>query len=214
MALSPSLVECASSTHPTLRVEDRAAASYCYNCIIESVQAQGYNLALRVIQDRQLAEDALQEAFLSAYRRFDQFRGDNLQGWMLRIVANAAKDMLRTGRARPSVSLDALVLDPLDPESPTIEFASGEESPDDYALRQEVGAAVEEGLSRLSGDQKLAVTLVDIQGMSYEEASEIMGCTLGTTKSRISRGRAGLRDFLRTQGELLPERLRQDVENA
>ena len=184
---------------------------YCFNCIIESVQTQGYNLALRVVQDRQLAEDALQEAFLSAYRRFAQFRGDNLQGWLLRIVANAAKDMLRSNRARPSVSLDALVLDPLDPDSPPIEFSSGEESPEDYAVRQEVGAAVQEGLNRLSDDQKLAVTLVDIQGMSYEEASQIMGCSLGTIKSRISRARAGLRDFLRTQGELLPERLRLDV---
>ena len=184
---------------------------YCFNCIIEGVQTQGYNLALRVIQDRQLAEDALQEAFLSAYRRFSQFRGENLQGWVLRIVANAAKDMLRSGRARPSVSLDALVLDPLDPDSPPVEFPSGEESPDEYAVRQELGAAVQEGLGRLTDDQKLAVTLVDIQGMSYEEASQIMGCTLGTMKSRISRARAGLRDFLRAQGELLPERLRQDV---
>ena len=184
---------------------------YCFNCIIEGVQTQGYNLALRVIQDRQLAEDALQEAFLSAYRRFSQFRGENLQGWVLRIVANAAKDMLRSGRARPSVSLEAMVLDPLDPDSPPVEFPSGEESPDDYALRQELGAAVQEGLGRLTEDQKLAITLVDIQGMSYEEASQIMGCTLGTVKSRVSRGRAGLRDFLRGQGELLPEQLRQDV---
>ena len=211
MALGQSVAECASTTHLTLRVEDRAGTYYCFNCIIEGVQTQGYNLALRVMQDRQLAEDALQEAFLSAYRRFGQFRGDSLQSWLLRIVANAAKDMLRSGRARPAFSLDAMVLDPLDPDSPPVEFVSGEESPDDYALRREVGAAVQEGLARLSDDQKLAVTLVDIQGMSYEEASQILGCSLGTIKSRISRGRAGLRDFLRTQGELLPERLRLDV---
>ena len=211
MALASSTAQCASAAHPTLRVEDRGGMPYCFNCVIEAVQAQGYNLALRVIQDRQLAEDALQEALLSAYRSFTQFRGDNLSGWMLRIVANAAKDALRSGRARPAVSLEAMTLDPHDPDSPAVEFPSREESPDDYALRREVGAAVQDGLSRLSSDQKMAVTLVDIQGMSYEEASQIMGCSLGTTKSRISRGRAGMRDFLRTQGELLPERLRQDV---
>ena len=195
-------------------MEDRAGTSHCFNCIIEGVQTQGYNVALRVTQDRQLAEDALQEAFLSAYRSFGQFRGDNLQGWLLRIVSNAAKDMLRSSRARPAVSLEALVLDPLDPDSPAVEFPSTEEGPEEYALRQEVGSAVQEGLSQLSSDQRLAITLVDIQGLSYEEASGIMGCTLGTTKSRISRGRAGLRDFLRTQGELLPERLRRNVQDA
>ena len=211
MALSPSIVRCTSTDHPTLRVEDRAGTPHCFNCVIEAVQTHGYNLSLRVLQDRQLAEDALQEAFLSAYRSFAQFRGDNLRGWMLRIVANAAKDALRSARARPSVSLEAMTLDPFDPDSPAVEIAAAGESPDDYALRREVGAAVQEGLNRLSSDQKMAVTLVDIQGFAYEEASQIMGCSLGTTKSRISRGRAGMRDFLRTQGELLPERLRQDV---
>ena len=211
MALSPSIVECTSTDHPTLRVEDRAGTPHCFNCVIEAVQTHGYNLSLRVLQDRQLAEDALQEAFLSAYRSFAQFRGDNLRGWMLRIVANAAKDALRSARARPSVSLEAMTLDPFDPDSPPVEIAATGESPDDYTLRREVGAAVQEGLNRLSSDQKMAVTLVDIQGFTYEEASQIMGCSLGTTKSRISRGRASMRDFLRTQGELLPERLRQDV---
>ena len=211
MATEPLLSECQSTTHLRLPVADHTGRQYCFNCTIEEVQSQGYNLALRVMLDRQLAEDALQEAFLSAYRAFSGFRGGNLRGWLLRIVANSCKDMLRSRRARPSVSLDAMVLDPQDPESASVEFPSTEESPEEYALRRELGSAIQAGLQRLNDEQRMAVTLVDVQGLSYEEASQAMTCSLGTAKSRVSRGRAQMRDFFRDREELLPGQLRRNV---
>ena len=81
-------------THTTLPVEDRAGGKYCYNCIIEAHQTQAHNLALRMLGDWGMAEDATQDAFLSGYKAFKSFRGDNLRAWLLRIVSNSCKDML------------------------------------------------------------------------------------------------------------------------
>ena len=99
-------------THTTLPVQDRGGQSYCYNCIIETFQTQAYNLARRLLNDWALAEDAIQESLLSGYRAFHQFRGDNLRAWIMRIVANACRDLLRARKARPTVPLDPLPGDP------------------------------------------------------------------------------------------------------
>ena len=82
------------TTHEPLPVQDRSGATR-YNCIIESMQIQAYNLARRMLEDWSLAEDAAQESFVSGYRAFHQFRGNNLKAWVMRIVANTCKDMLR-----------------------------------------------------------------------------------------------------------------------
>jgi RNA polymerase sigma-70 factor (ECF subfamily) len=201
------------TSHQPLPLQDRSGGTHCYNCIIESFQTQAYNLARRMLNDWALAEDAVQESFVSGYRAFHQFRGDNLKAWLMRIVANACRDMLRARRVRPTVPLDPLPSDPEDPErvpSP-VDLPSDEESPEDYAERQELNRAIQAGLGSLSEEQRLAILLVDVQGMGYEEASSVMNCSLGTVKSRLSRGRGGFRDFLRNAGELLPAPFRREV---
>jgi RNA polymerase sigma-70 factor (ECF subfamily) len=197
-------------THTPLPVQDRSGRSYCYNCIIESHQTQAYNLARRLLNDWALAEDAVQESFVSGYRAFSQFRGENLKAWVMRIVANTCRDMLRSRRARPAVSLDPLPAAADDPTPSAVDLPSSLESPEDYAERNELRHTIERGLAALSQERRLAVLLVDVQGMSYEEAAQIMDCSLGTVKSRISRARAELRDFLQGTGELLPSQFRQD----
>jgi RNA polymerase sigma-70 factor (ECF subfamily) len=197
-------------THTPLPVQDRSGGSYCYNCIIESHQTQAYNLARRLLNDWALAEDAVQESFVSGYRSFSQFRGENLKAWMMRIVANTCRDMLRSRRARPTVPLDPTPTDVDDPTPSAVDLPSSQESPENYAERNELRSTIERGLATLSQERRLAVLLVDVQGMSYEEAAQVMGCSLGTVKSRISRARGELRDFLRGTGELLPSQFRQD----
>ena len=200
------------ATHSPLPVQDRSGQSQCYNCIIETFQTQAYNLARRMLSDWSLAEDAVQESMVSGYRAFHQFRGDNLKAWLMRIVANTCRDMLRSSRARPTVPLDPLPADDMEPSSvpSAVNLPSREESPEDYAERRELNRAIQGGLDSLPQDQRMSLLLVDVQGMSYEEAAQVMGCSLGTVKSRISRGRRGLRDILRGAGELLPSRFRQD----
>ena len=209
MAASIHSFDC--TTHNPLPVQDRTGASHCYNCIIEGFQTQGYNLARRFLGDWSLAEDALQDSFVSGYRAFHQFRGENLKAWMMRIIANTCRDMLRSRRARPTVPLNPLPMDDEDSTPSAVDLPSREESPEQYAEREELRRAIEAGLANLSEERRLAIVLVDVQGFSYEEAAQVMDCSLGTVKSRISRGRGELRDFLRATGELLPSQFRQEV---
>ncbi len=201
---------CDEIAHPRLPVQDRNGASFCYNCIIEAFQAKGYNLACRMLRDWALAEDVLQESFVSGYRAFSQFRGDNLNAWMMRIIANTCRDFLRSRRARPIISLDPMPTAADDPTPSAVDLPTREESPEEYAEREELRRTIVNGLDRLPEERRLAVILVDVQGLSYEEAAQVMNCSTGTVKSRISRGRAALRDHLRASGELLPSRFRQD----
>ena len=95
------------------------------------------------------------------------------------------------------------MLDPDDlPES------NNNESPEDYALRRELGKFLSDGLTHLPEDQRLVVVLSDVQGLSYEEVARVAGCSLGTVKSRLNRGRTRLRDFLLQREELLPSKFR------
>ena len=190
-------------------MKDRAGREYCYKCLIEVHQTQAHNLAARMLSDWAAAEDATQEAFLSGYRAFGSFRGDNLRAWLLRIVANACRDMLRSRKSRPTVSIDFSPLDPESPDNPPMDLPSSEESPEEYALRRELGRTLQQGLQSLSEDRRMTAVLVDVQGFSYEEAAQIMNCSLGTVKSRLSRARGELRDFLQSHQELLPSQFRR-----
>jgi RNA polymerase sigma-70 factor (ECF subfamily) len=200
----------ACTNHIPLPVEDLTGQTYCYNCVIETHQSQAYNLARRLLNDWSLAEDAVQEALVSGYRSFSQFRGENLKAWLMRIVANSCRDMLRSQRARPAISLDPTPTDSDDPTLSTVDLPSRQASPEDLAEQSELRRTIESALASLSEDRRLAITLVDVQGFSYEEAARIMNCSLGTVKSRISRGRGELRDYLRGAGELLPAQFRRD----
>ncbi|MBI4340191.1 MAG: sigma-70 family RNA polymerase sigma factor [Chloroflexi bacterium] len=176
-----------------------------FNQLVELYQGHVYNLALRMLGSESGAADAAQETFISAFRAIGGFRGGNFRSWLLRIAANACKDMLRAARARPTLSLEAL--EP-DPEATPRSHA---ESPEEHALRAELIAQIQQGLDALPQDQRLALALVDIQGFSYEDAAGVMGTSVGTVKSRLSRGRARMRDYLRNYPELLPGQLRLDT---
>ena len=208
MVTVPETFHC--SNHATLLVQDRSGKTNCYNCIIETYQTQAYNLARRMLDDWALAQDAVQESLVSGYRAYGQFRGENLSAWLMRIVANTCRDMLRSRRARPTVPLDPT---PVDEEEhgrtlSALDVPSTMESPEEHAERGALNRAIQDCLNSLPQEHRIAEVLVDVQGMSYEEASVAMNCNLGTVKSRVSRGRRGLRDCLQMAGELLPSRFR------
>ena len=208
MVTAPESTHC--SNHVILLVQDSSGKTSCYNCIIETYQTQAYNLARRMLDDWALAEDAVQESLVSGYRAYSQFRGDNLSSWLMRIVANTCRDMLRSRRARPTVPLDPTPVN--DQEQgrtlSALDLPSTMESPQEHAERGALNRAIQDCLNSLPQEHRLAEVLVDVQGMSYEEASVAMNCNLGTVKSRVSRGRRGLRDCLQKAGELLPSRFR------
>jgi RNA polymerase sigma factor (sigma-70 family) len=178
-----------------------------FNLLVERYQVRVYNLAYRMLGDPDAAADVTQDAFLSAYRNIRRYRGGSFASWLLRIATNASYDQLRLRQRRPTSSIDAMLDD--DEDHAPRQFEDQGESPDERSLRNELADEIQRGLNALDPDQRLAIILSDIQGYSYDEISAATGWPLGTVKSRLSRGRAQLREVLR-QGELLPARFRQE----
>jgi RNA polymerase sigma-70 factor (ECF subfamily) len=174
-----------------------------FNQLVVHYQSLAYNVAYRVLGDADAAADATQDAFLSAYRAIARFRGGSFRSWLMRIVTNACYDQLRVKKRRPTTSID----EDEDPDRQEWNVDPGER-PEAFVLRQELGQAIQRGLETLPPDQRTVVVLCDIQGMSYEEIAETMSTSLGTVKSRLSRGRSKLRDYLIQNVELLPARYR------
>jgi RNA polymerase sigma-70 factor (ECF subfamily) len=171
-----------------------------FNALVERYQGQVYNLCWRMLGLREAAEDATQEAFLAAYRSIRRFRGPGFRAWLLRIAANAATDELRRRHRRPQVSLEA----PISSSETALDLPDPSAGPEECALRREQARCIQAALLTLPLDQRLSVILSDVQGLSYEEVGQAMGSSLGTVKSRLSRGRARLRRYLLEQGELSP----------
>jgi RNA polymerase sigma-70 factor (ECF subfamily) len=141
-------------------------------------------VAMRTTGDREMAADAVQEAFLSAFRRADSFRGDaQVTTWLHRIVVNACLDRLR--RVRATTDLD---------DVPQAVLADRRDGP--HAV--EVGLAVREALRTLPEGQAAALVLVDMHGLSVTEAAAVLSVAEGTIKSRCSRARAALAPQLRS----------------
>jgi RNA polymerase sigma factor (sigma-70 family) len=181
-----------------------------FNALVRLYEGRVYNLCYRMLGDADSAADAAQDAFLSAFRNLRSFRGGSFRSWLLRIATNTCYDVLRARKRRPTTSLD-VEADSEDDGSP-LQIADAAESPDDFALRRELAAAIQRGLADLPEEQRLILILSDIQGLAYEEIAEVTGTNLGTVKSRLSRGRARLRDILKA-GELLPARYRHESES-
>lgn len=163
-----------------------------FNALVELHQRSVFNLCLRMIGNASGAEDATQDAFVSAFRNMRTFRGQSFRAWIMRIAANACTDELRRRSRRPAVSLDAA---PPGSEEPP-DVADTGAGPELQALRSEQRAEVQAALLKLPHDQRLAVVLCDIQGYAYEEIAEAMHVNVGTVKSRIARGREKLRKLL------------------
>jgi len=182
-----------------------------FNTLVIVYQHQVYNLAYRIMGDEASAADATQEAFISAYKHMPSFRGESFKSWMYRIVTNACYDELRRRKRRPAASLEGLAED----NDAEIEYDIPDESltPEGRVEQRQVAEAIQAGINTLPADQRMTLVLSDVQSMSYEEIAAITGANLGTVKSRLSRARAKLRDYLLTQGELLPETLRLRAES-
>ena len=179
-----------------------------FNILVERYQTGVYNLCLRMMGAPAPAEDAAQEAFISAYRSLDRFRGGSFRAWLFRIAANACYDELRRRKARPATSLDRSSDEDERPIDPPDTAPAMEER----AANTELRRALQDALAQLPHEQRLAVVLCDVQGFDYAEIAETMRVSLGTVKSRISRARSHLRVILLERRELLPGSIRQSGE--
>ncbi|MEA3408553.1 MAG: sigma-70 family RNA polymerase sigma factor [Chloroflexota bacterium] len=181
-----------------------------FNQLVRSHEHLAYNVAYRILGDYDRAMDATQDAFLRAYKALDQFRGGSFKAWLLRITTNCCYDILRAKQRHPSTSIDDLVENA--EHSRILEDHT--ESAENGLMREELGAGIQRGLDTLPYDQRVAVIMVDIQDMRYEEIAQVTLVPLGTVKSRINRGRKKLRDYLLEHRELLPEKFRPRYESG
>ncbi len=174
-----------------------------FNALVLAYQSQVYNLARYILRDDAAADDAAQEAFISAYRALGDFRGGSFRAWLMRIVTNACYDDLRLRQRRPAVSWDAF--EDLDEEANPHLVDHGE-LPEESVQRGELSALLDRAIAGLPKDQRMVLVLVDRLEYSYEEVAEVLNMRLGTVKSRLSRARARMREALLAEQELLPAR--------
>jgi RNA polymerase sigma-70 factor (ECF subfamily) len=176
-----------------------------FNRLVLAHQTKAFNLAWRITGDGDLAADATQEAFLSAFRKLPSYRGGSFRAWLLRIVTNACYDELRRKKRRPADSLEALeeasgsgdglwAVDPL---------SSAGDDPEEALERAEVTRAIERCLGRLPEEFRTVVVMADVLALDYQEVALAMGSPIGTVRSRLARARARLRECLESSRELL-----------
>jgi RNA polymerase sigma-70 factor, ECF subfamily len=164
--------------------------------LVDEHQRFVYQLALHLLGDHNEALDLSQEVFLRVFRTIHRFRGQSaLRTWIYRIAVNQARNRMRWWRRRrrgQQVSLDDHVR--AHGELPT---ESSGASPDRVYRQREVAARIQEALAALPFDQRTAIVLREIDGLSYEEIAFSLGVAVGTVKSRLARARETLRGALR-----------------
>jgi RNA polymerase sigma-70 factor (ECF subfamily) len=181
-----------------------------FNTLILKHQDMLYRIALRIIHDECVAEDALQEAMVHAFRHIKSFRGGNFKSWLARVTVNASYDELRRGKRHNGIPLEAYTSEGDEVESPDW-IRDPVTGPQERAEESELKRALQSCIKSLIPDYRLMVILVDIEGMSYEEAAFVARVPVGTVKSRLARARMQLRKSLQGYRGLLPSAYQMDA---
>jgi len=183
-----------------------------FNRLVLAYQETLFNAALRILGDEDLAADATQEAFLSAFRALNAYRGGSFKAWLLRTVTNACYDELRRHKRRPTTPLEPDDADGEEIESPRW-LADPGAFPEEQLDQAELEHAIQHCLDALPADFRVVVVLADIQGLDYSEVARAVRVPLGTIKSRLARARLRLRECLQAFWELLPTAFRLQSED-
>jgi RNA polymerase sigma-70 factor, ECF subfamily len=183
-----------------------------FNRLILAYQDLGFSVAYRMLNDEDLAADAVQNAFISAWRNLPAYRGGSFKAWVMRMVTNGCYDELRRQKRRPTTPLEPVNgEDEEEIESPQW-MASNDPQPETSMEQAELEHALQHCLENLPPDFRAVVVLVDVQGMDYEEVAQSVQTPLGTVKSRLARARLRMRDCLQGYQELLPAQFRLESE--
>jgi RNA polymerase sigma-70 factor (ECF subfamily) len=170
-----------------------------FEMLVIKYQRRIERLIGRMVRDADLVQDIAQESFIRAYRALPQFRGDSaFYTWLYRIAVNTAKKALVDLKRDPVIFESAMHLpdDGDETSSREIEPSDGE-TPDAVLASKEIAQAVNAAIEALSEDLRQAITLREIEGLSYEEIADVMNCPIGTVRSRIFRAREAIAERLR-----------------
>lgn len=162
---------------------DRSA----FDVLVRRYQSRIQHLIGRYVYDSFEAQDVAQEAFIKAFRAIRKFRGDSaFYTWMYRIAINTAKNhLVAQGRRPPGSDIDAGDAEQFDTDT----RLRHRDTPEHELLKHEIRKTVEKAVADLPEDLRTAITLREVEGLSYEEIAQVMACPIGTVRSRIFRAR-------------------------
>ena len=166
----------------------QAGDKLAFNLLVNKYHRRVARLLTRMVRNQEDIEDVVQESFIKAYRALPNFRGDSaFYTWLYRIGINTAKNYLVSVGRRPTVSTDIEIED-------AENFEDGNElrtteTPESSLMTKQIAQTVNDTVEGLPEELRTAITLREIEGLSYEEIATIMGCPIGTVRSRIFRAR-------------------------
>jgi len=185
-----------SSADSDLMLVERTVAGdqRAYALLVTKYQRRIERLIGRMVRDVDLVEDIAQETFIRAYRALHQFRGEaQFYTWLYRIAVNTAKKALVELKRNPVISENALRGASEEDETSSVgNELTSDETPETVLAAKEIAATVNAAMEALPDDLRQAVTLREIEGLSYEEIAEAMNCPIGTVRSRIFRAREAI----------------------
>ena len=176
-----------------------------YGLLVSKYQRKLMRLLSRLIRDPAEVEDVAQETFIKAYRALPNFRGDSaFYTWLYRIGVNTAKNWLVANGRRTPPSTD------IDSEEAEL-YAEGDllrhsDTPEHMMMSKQIADTVNSAMQKLPDDLRTAITLREIEGLSYEEIAQAMDCPIGTVRSRIFRARDAIADKLKNLLDASPDR--------
>ena len=185
----------ATVTDSDLMLVERTVAGdqRAFELLVIKYQRRIQRLIGRMVRDVDLVEDIAQETFIRAYRALHQFRGDaQFYTWLYRIAVNTAKKSLMELKRDPTVSESFLKSDDDDETKTRRNEPMSDETPESVFAAKEIAAVVNAAMEALPEELRQAVTLREIEGLSYEEISTVMNCPIGTVRSRIFRARESI----------------------
>jgi RNA polymerase sigma-70 factor (ECF subfamily) len=172
----------------------RAGDARAFELLVIKYQRRIQRLIRRMVRDVDLVEDIAQETFIRAYRALHQYRGEaQFYTWLYRIAVNTAKKFLLEFKHDPVVMQAALrSQDEEDETSQRLSEPISDETPESVLAAKEIATVINTAMAALPDDLRQAVTLREIEGLSYEEIASVMDCPIGTVRSRIFRAREAI----------------------
>jgi RNA polymerase sigma-70 factor (ECF subfamily) len=166
-----------------------------FDILVRKYQHKLVKLILRYVHDPDEVMDVTQEAFIKAYRALPGFRGDSaFYTWLYRIAINTAKNhLISQGRRPPDDDINVEDAERMDADTGLKDYAT----PEHLLAKDQIEATVFEAIEHLPDDLRTAITLRELEGLSYEEIAEAMGCPVGTVRSRIFRAREVIQNKLK-----------------
>jgi len=173
-----------------------------FNQLMRDNYRKAYSFAYRMAGNREDAEDLTQEAFVRAYRAFHRYDTSRpFERWLFRIIANLFVDKLRTRPKLAPVSLDS-PMEGSDGDALFSEIADYESDPSKVVMKEIVDETIQGALTSLPLAFRQTVLLTDVEGLSYEEAAGLLGCAVGTIRSRLHRARMMMRAYMKSHSSL------------